>query len=1537
LFALLLLSARAAIALQAPERGGRFDALVVEDPRSSPDVASMSEAALPASDRARIGWEQFRAAHGQEWRVHLDRRSGAPLLVEGSGIPWAVSERASVQAIATSLRTFIAGNRGVFLADDDELVLDADASGLLTPDVSQVVFKRVVAGVPVAGERYVFTIGRGRLVSFGTPRWSRIDTSPVPDLDAVKAQERLSTYMGLTAGDTVEVVFPPTLELIALRAAGPPTGAGHGPFAGKLGDGYSSALVWRVALRVAGEPGTWLALVDAHTGAIRSFTDDNQYARVKGGVYPVSGDHLCPDGCEQPNYPMPFADVTIGGNAATASSMGKFSCTPGGSSATTTLAGPYVKVVDTCGPISRTVTCDTNLDLSQSAGTDCAVPAGGSAGNTHAARTSYYHLNRIAEHARSWLPTNPWLSSQLTDNVNINSVCNAYWNHTSVNFFKSGAICNNTGEIAGVFLHEWGHGLDENDGGDLENPSEAYADITTFLSMHDSCMGRGFKKFGTCGGYGDACLTCTGVRDQDWDKRASHTPATPAGFVTTHCASGSGPCGKEVHCESYVAAEAVWDLATRDLPATGLDLASSWQLVDKLWYKSRLGSSGTAYNCSLPASDGCNVDAWFQKLRTIDDDDGNPANGTPHAGAIFAAFDRHKIACGSTGNGFNQTSTICPAIGATTLTAAAGAAAAQLSWTAAAGATAYNVLRNEASCAAGFTIIAIVPGTTFTDSDLAEGFTEFYRVQPVGANPACDGRVSNCQSVAPQSSFGEVKLDSTSYACSSPIGVTVNDANIGTATTTVAIASTTEPAGETITLTRISPGSATYAGTLNATSAAPAPDGLISVAHGATITATYIDANDGQGGFNVTRQTTATVDCALPIISNVAAGNLTSSSARISWDTSEAATGVVHYGLSPPPASTAGIPAMGVSHAVDLTGLTACTSYLYSIESADAPGNTALDNAAGAYYRFATGKNVTYDYLSADTPVPIPDNRVAVATSTIVVPDNTPVQKVTVTVNITHPFDADLVLTLAPPVDTQFTLSNQRSPFGGANFIDTVFDDAAPTSIAAGTPPFTGSFRPETPLSPLNGINAAGAWQLRVLDSASGDTGTIVNWTLSLTLPVPCGPEYQSHALVTDTCTTGGPGNGDGTWDAGERETFEISIYNEGPNTLTGVSATITSTTPGVVMIDGTASYPDIPPASSAESLAPHFTAQLPASLACGSSVALQMSITSNEAAGTGSFNRGVGLVTPSAGTVLDENFSGGIPGTWTVVDGGSGGGAASTWTTANPGGRSIAAPMAAPTAIVDSFSAGAAAQNEELITPALNLSIATAVTLQFDQNFRWYSQGQNEVADVDVRSSRTAGVWVNVLRQQGTSSPDPDHKTLDISSQAAGASNLQVRFHYYNAMGDFWWQIDNVKIAFTATPGCAQTVCAAAPGVARPVADGSFGTAMTAARAGVSSSTIDLTWDVSTCSSTDHHVLYGDLASVASATVGGAACHLGASGLASWSGVPAGDLWFVVVGDDDAFIEGSWGTRGDGAQRGGNAPSAVCGMTTRDNSGTCP
>jgi len=92
----------------------------------------------------------------------------------------------------------------------------------------------------------------------------------------------------------------------------------------------------------------------------------------------------------------------------------------------------------------------TNLSLfSCTIGT---TPGYGGSGNTHSSRSVFYETNTIKLMSLKRLPNNNWLKQQLSATVNINSSCNAYWSG-SVNFYKSGGGCSNTGEIAAVTDH----------------------------------------------------------------------------------------------------------------------------------------------------------------------------------------------------------------------------------------------------------------------------------------------------------------------------------------------------------------------------------------------------------------------------------------------------------------------------------------------------------------------------------------------------------------------------------------------------------------------------------------------------------------------------------------------------------------------------------------------------------------------------------------------------------------------------------------------------------------------------------------------------------------------------------------------------------------------------------------------------------------------------------------------------------------------------------------------------------------------------
>ncbi len=66
----------------------------------------------------------------------------------------------------------------------------------------------------------------------------------------------------------------------------------------------------------------------------------------------------------------------------------------------------------------------------------------------------------------------------------------------------------------------------------------------------------------------------------------------------------------------------------------------------------------------------------------------------------------------------------------------------------------------------------------------------------------------------------------------------------------------------------------------------------------------------------------------------------------------------------------------------------------------------------------------------------------------------------------------------------------------GDNFIGTVLNDSAGQPIISGSAPFTGTFRPHSPLSAFTGISASGDWILRIYDRATDNTGILKQWSM---------------------------------------------------------------------------------------------------------------------------------------------------------------------------------------------------------------------------------------------------------------------------------------------------------------------------------------------------------------------------------------------------------------------------------------------------------
>jgi Subtilase family/Proprotein convertase P-domain len=108
------------------------------------------------------------------------------------------------------------------------------------------------------------------------------------------------------------------------------------------------------------------------------------------------------------------------------------------------------------------------------------------------------------------------------------------------------------------------------------------------------------------------------------------------------------------------------------------------------------------------------------------------------------------------------------------------------------------------------------------------------------------------------------------------------------------------------------------------------------------------------------------------------------------------------------------------------------------------------------------------------------------------------------TVGLDHSWVGDLVITLTSPQGTTVTLMNQPGgPLNsGNNFCNTLLDDGATALIQAITiagNPYTGSFRPASPLAAFNGQNGNGTWTLTVSDVATLDGGAVRAFSLAFT------------------------------------------------------------------------------------------------------------------------------------------------------------------------------------------------------------------------------------------------------------------------------------------------------------------------------------------------------------------------------------------------------------------------------------------------------
>ncbi len=208
------------------------------------------------------------------------------------------------------------------------------------------------------------------------------------------------------------------------------------------------------------------------------------------------------------------------------------------------------------------------------------------------------------------------------------------------------------------------------------------------------------------------------------------------------------------------------------------------------------------------------------------------------------------------------------------------------------------------------------------------------------------------------SDAGVVAMDRSKYRFDDVINITASDCGLNTddgvvEQVTVSITSTTEAVPEQVVLEETDASSAEFIGNIS-TAKADAP-GVLQVSAGDTVTVTYIDSDDGQGGTNVVVTDTATIDVDLPTVSLVQTLDITPRSAKVAVNADEPVRGTVHYGTScallPDTAITTNY---SLNPTVVLNSLDPQESYYYVVEVADEAGNVTTMNNGGVCYSFST-------------------------------------------------------------------------------------------------------------------------------------------------------------------------------------------------------------------------------------------------------------------------------------------------------------------------------------------------------------------------------------------------------------------------------------------------------------------------------------------------------------------------------------------------------------------------------------------------------
>lgn len=347
-----------------------------------------------------------------------------------------------------------------------------------------------------------------------------------------------------------------------------------------------------------------LFLIDALTGKLLYRENRIVDVDVTGNVSAPVSPNYAADACGvEASAPLPYARVrTSGGIEAFANVSGNYTLSGVPAGAVTVISGMdgrFFSVFDQA---------QTTESISQ-AGTAPGVQnfihnAANTSEFTRSEVNTYVAANQVRDYLLTYNPSYPVIANQLAFpiNVNLNSTCNAFYDFASINFYRAGGGCNNTG-FGTVAHHEYGHHIVTSGGSGQGAYGEGMGDVMGVLVTDQSLLAVGFQS--CSGGLRDANNTCQYV------------------------AGGCSSCGSEAHDCGRLISGCVWTVRNNLLAS------------DPGTYRQILSS--IAIN-AVPLHQGTVIDTGVTlDYLTLDDDDADVFNGTPHRTQINGGFTAHNL------------------------------------------------------------------------------------------------------------------------------------------------------------------------------------------------------------------------------------------------------------------------------------------------------------------------------------------------------------------------------------------------------------------------------------------------------------------------------------------------------------------------------------------------------------------------------------------------------------------------------------------------------------------------------------------------------------------------------------------------------------------------------------------------------------------------------------------------------------------------------------------------------------------------------